>query len=121
MIPPTYLERSINTNTIVVDLVATTNHNMERLLLVNAQHIVPQTRPFPGIHISSNAEAIARMEHDAHAVVLGWHNELLCPAQWLVVFSHSHLRDIVLPRRLLLQEWHIDLVPPESLPGVLEQ
>ena len=65
-----FLQGTIHSNTIIVDLIAPANHDMERLGAVHAEDVVPESRPAPGVDISSNAESVAGVEHDAHGLCL---------------------------------------------------
>lgn len=60
------LQWARDSHAVIVDLIAATNHDMEGLLIVHAQDIIPQCRPRPCIDICAHAEAVAGMEHDAH-------------------------------------------------------
>ena len=115
-----WLERAVRTNRIIVDLIPTANHNMKRLLLVHPQHIIPQTRPLPQIHIGADGEAVAGMEHDAKALLLGTDEEALGFVGDALVQPAGlhHVRDVVFPQRLRLLKGHLDLVVEEGLARV---
>jgi hypothetical protein len=91
-----FLERAIDTHSIVVDLVASTNHDMERPLLVHAEDVVPKRRSRPGIDISTHTETVAGVEHDAHRLRSCGYNEHLRLLRLLAINVYQ-VSDIVLP------------------------
>src|SRR4051812_39259356 len=48
------LERAIYSHSVIVDLVASTDHHVKGSLLVHTEDIVPQYRPLPDVHIGAN-------------------------------------------------------------------
>lgn len=115
-------QRTVNSDTVVVDLVTTTNHDVERLLLMHAQDIVPEGASRPGVSVGTDGEAIARVKHDSHRVGLGGDVERLgTRSDGLLGIDIFGAGDSVLPLGLLSQEWHLDVEAPESALGVLVQ
>ena len=60
------LQRPIDSYTVIVNLITSANHDMEWFLFVHADNIIPESWSRPSIDISADAEAIARMEENAH-------------------------------------------------------
>ena len=65
------LQGPVDADAVVVDLVAAPDHDMEGLLGVDAQDIVPQVGAEPGVHVGTDGEAVAGVEHHAHGLVDG--------------------------------------------------
>lgn len=115
-------QRTVDAYAIVVDLVAASNHDVERLLCVHTQHVVPEGWARPCLLIGADGKAVAGVKHDAHALMLGRHDEALGLAEVLVPpVGRDHAWNGVLPRGLLLLERQLESVLPEGLPRVLEQ
>ena len=57
------LQWTVDSYTVAVYLVTTTYHDMEWLLLMYSQDIIPQGWPGPKVLVYPNGEAIAGMEH----------------------------------------------------------
>ena len=111
------LQRTVHTNSVVVDLVTTTDHNMERLPSVDPQHVIPEAGTNPGIHVRPDGEAIAGVEHLAHGLVRRGNDEV--PGRIDGTSPHVlQTRDIVFPTRLIGLDWDGNGEPPESLPRV---
>ena len=115
-----WLERPVCTNRIIINLIPAANHDMEGLLLVHPQHVIPQTRPLPQIHVRADGEAVAGMEHDAEALLLGTDEEALGFIGDALVqpAGFDHVRDVVFPQRLRLLKRHLDLVVEEGFARV---
>lgn len=109
------LQRPICADAVVVDLISTSDHDMERLLRVNSQNIIPKRWSLPDVHIGTDREPVTRMEHYAHTFVLGGNEK----TQWFVRIIPCccsglyHLRNRILPTRFPLLIRRLDLPAPE--------
>lgn len=54
----------IHANAVIVDLVASAKHYVERHLAMSAHDVVPESRTTPGFFIGSYRKAVAGVEHD---------------------------------------------------------
>lgn len=61
-------QRAAYSDAVVVNLVATPDHNMVRPLLVFPDDVVPEGSTTPSIFVGANTESIARVKHDAHGL-----------------------------------------------------
>lgn len=89
-----WAKRAVNSNSVVVDLITASDHDMPWSLAVFPHHVVPQRRPAPGLLVGSNTEAVARVEHDPHRLGRG-RDEKVVDA-WLMVGLVAHLGNLVL-------------------------
>lgn len=64
------LQRTIDPNPIRIDLISSSKHNMNRLLRVLLQHIIPQCRSRIPFLITSHTKPVARMKHNPHTRIL---------------------------------------------------
>jgi hypothetical protein len=100
-------QRPGNAHIIIVNLITTTKHNMERILLVLTQDVVPKSRAAPFLFNCSNTETVTGVEEHAEGVGLGWNVKVLG-------FKGEKGRNGVLPSRLIVLDWHVDCKAPES-------
>lgn len=114
------LQRAIHSDSVIVDLITSSNHDVKRSLLVHAQDIVPERRAGPSVNISANTEAVARVKHDAHRLGDGRDDEVLRLLKSLMVDVNQVL-DIVAPSRLELLERSLDDEAPEGSLRILVQ
>src|SRR3569833_1009364 len=66
---------AVDADAVVVDLVAASYYDVERRVLVLPQHVVPQSRPAPGVLFGADAEAVAGVELDPHGLGRGGDEE----------------------------------------------
>ena len=106
-------QRATDTHAVVVDLVAASDHDVEGRLLVHAEDVVPESRARPCLLVGAHGETVARVEHDAHALLLRGHEEACLPVQVLAILR-AHAGDTVVPDRFLVKEGHLNGELPES-------
>lgn len=114
------LQRSVYTHSVIVDLIASTKHNVERLLFVHAEHVIPKRGARPSIYICAYTEAVARVEHDAHRLRSGGDDKNLRLLELLLV-DIDEVPDVVRPSRLELLHGSLDEEAPESPLWILIQ
>lgn len=114
------IQRTVYANPVIVNLVTTSNHTVEGLSCVHPQHIIPQTRANPCVHVRANGETIAGMEHHPHGLVRCGHHE--APGGRDRSALHVlQTRNVIFPTGLIFLDGHGDGETPESLPGVFEK
>lgn len=109
-------ERAIDTDSIIVYLVATSDHDVERHLAVFSHHIIPQGSTTPSLLVCADTEAIARMKHDAHGLSESRDEETV--ESRLVVGRVAHFGDFVFKLTLGFAHRHHDVELPEGIAGV---
>ena len=116
------LERTIYSDTIIVYLIASANHDVERLLSMNTQNIIPERGAGPCRLVCTSRKPIARVEHDPHALRLGRDDKGAFLRGIVGVLVRTDcVSDTILPRRLSRLERHVDHEPPEGALGVRVQ
>lgn len=104
---------AVDSDAIVVDLVTTSHHDVERRSFMLPHNVVPQAWTAPGLLIGADAEAIAGVEHDAHRLVYGGDEEAVDLR--LVAGGESQLWHLIFVTRLLGLERHADAECPEGV------
>ncbi|KAI6764540.1 hypothetical protein HG530_008329 [Fusarium avenaceum] len=104
-VKPLFEEATFFRDTVVVDLVTTTNHKMERSALVVVEHIAPHgVGAAQLIRLHAHAEAVAAVEHHVHRLGLSGYPETC---------SRSAV-DAIRDALLLITELNLDIEAPES-------
>lgn len=104
---------TVDSDAIVVDLVTTSHHDVERRSFMLAHNIVPQSRTAPGLLVGADAKAIAGVEHDAHRLVYGGDEEAVDLR--LVAAGEPQLWHLIFVTRLIGLERHADAECPKGV------